>query len=639
MTLGTTGVSGASCSGDTYLVVQGPGGITYTADDASGSQCSYTSFVTPQIGSWSITEGCFSSTGACSGTVAYTVTPPPAMLLGQIPVSYFNNYQGMNVPNQPYTLQFSSGKVYNVGTQYFIGNMASATETLNTFAIPVTGGAGPCPNGAMRSGTLTVTCSASTTSFSVNENPMCTYAMVYTTTQQCPPGTVFPSPPPSPPPSPSPPPPPSPSPPPPSPPGIAYLLGQIPVSYFNNYQGMNVPNQPYTLQFSSGKVYNVGTQYFIGNMASATETLNTFAIPVTGGAGPCPNGAMRSGTLTVTCSASTTSFSVNENPMCTYAMVYTTTQQCPPGTVFPSPPPSPPPSPSPPPPPSPSPPPPPSPSPPPPTVYTTQHVRDNGASQHFAGRAIAPVVHHVLNDGATTSSTETTANGLVSVFESTSTTDALQQGSGNGHVIDQSTTTDTTSTGHVVTHVQHFTHTSTTDLTDNDLPPVPAATMLCNGGSFSVADSAKNLCLHVKGAATAGGFTVASVNRPVITMRCTADSPNQQFEWLRGASSGQLRHVASGLLLSVSLGTDAAIRDGSLVTVLPDAGGAATQSWIWNDPTSAGTLSSVADPNFEITDAVVNAGANVGLPVHMWHLAASLPSGSPNAAWEASCSA
>ena len=74
-----------------------------------------------------------------------------------------------------------------------------------------------------------------------------------------------------PPPSPSPPPPPSPSPPPPSPSPLA-LLGPtgVPVSYFNNYQGMNVPNAPYTLSFSTGTVYNVGTQYLIGTMMTAT---------------------------------------------------------------------------------------------------------------------------------------------------------------------------------------------------------------------------------------------------------------------------------------------------------------------------------------------------------------------------------
>ena len=212
--------------------------------------------------------------------------PSPALLLPGIPVSYFKDYSATNVQNQPYTLLFSKGTAYNVGTQYLLGNMATATENLNTFKIPIVGGAGPCPNGAMRQGSLSVTCSAAANSFSVNENPMCTYAMYYSTTQPCPPGTLFASPPPPPPspspppptkspppppPSPSPPPPPSPSPPP--PPVPAYLIGDIPVSYFMNYQGLGMANAPYTISFSNGKVFNGGTAYYIGHMVRASHGL------------------------------------------------------------------------------------------------------------------------------------------------------------------------------------------------------------------------------------------------------------------------------------------------------------------------------------------------------------------------------
>ena len=99
--------------------------------------------------------------------------------------------------------------------------MAWPSEVGNTFTIPITGGAGPCPNGAMRSGTLQVTCGAAATSFNVVENPMCTYAMTYVTTQACP--------------------------------------SPVPVSYFSNYQGVGMANAPYTLSFSTAKVYNGGT--------------------------------------------------------------------------------------------------------------------------------------------------------------------------------------------------------------------------------------------------------------------------------------------------------------------------------------------------------------------------------------------
>ena len=116
-----------------------------------------------------------------------TRSPSPALPPQQ--VSYFNNYQGKGVANAPYVLSFSTGTVYNVGTQYLIGNMMTATENCNEFTVPVTGGAGPCPNGAMRSGSLTITCGADQTSFAVDENPMCSYAMSYVTSQACPPGT------------------------------------------------------------------------------------------------------------------------------------------------------------------------------------------------------------------------------------------------------------------------------------------------------------------------------------------------------------------------------------------------------------------------------------------------------------------
>jgi hypothetical protein len=96
------------------------------------------------------------------------------------------NRQANGVANAPYTLSFSTGQVYNGGTQYLIGSTAWPSERGDVFTIPVSGGAGPCPNGAMRSGTLTLTCGAASTTFSVAENPMCTYAMTYTTTQACP---------------------------------------------------------------------------------------------------------------------------------------------------------------------------------------------------------------------------------------------------------------------------------------------------------------------------------------------------------------------------------------------------------------------------------------------------------------------
>ena len=757
-------------------------------------------------------------------------------------MSYFSNYQGMNVPNSPYTLSFSTGTVYNVGTQYLIGNMMTATENCNEFFVPVTGGAGPCPNGAMRQGQLTVTCGAPSTSFSVTESPMCTYAMNYVTTQACPPGTtICPSPPPPrvytstgvvvksqqaqnvyvngpngphklrggatststetlinelkntvdttsttaatqagsghghvvkaaqttgttatthpvtrtvhnspppPPPSPSPPPPkvytskgvvvnsqqaqnvlesgpngphllnggatststdtlvdqvkntvdttsttaatqvgtghghvvksahatdttatmhpvirkafnsPPPPPPSPSPPppkvyssahvavgssqlvvdsaptahvlnngatttstdavqhevqhkyvdttttlasqqgsgngnaaspittttdsttttnpvvntihntfpsttdmkastevtwsdlsstssaepsgmwgvfdyssyseststttaslqanGPLALLGptNVPVSYFSNYKGTGVANAPYVLSFSTGTVYNVGTQYFIGNMMTATENCNEFTVPITGGAGPCPNGAMRQGSLTITCGADQTNFAVDENPMCSYAMTYVTSQACPPGTQV------------------------------------------CGAAQTATITAAAVAA------------------------------------------------------------------------------ATPAPSALCGGSPLQISDINKNLCLHVKGTASGGGFTVADLTRPVITMPCVAGSPNQLFTASATSAGGAIIHVASGQQLT----TVQEVTNGAVVT-LGAPGNSPQELWQWQTPTVGGMLVSVANTQFEITDNRVNAGASVGLPVHLWHLYKSLPSGAPKAQWATQCSA
>jgi hypothetical protein len=252
----------------------------------------------------------------------------------------------------------------------------------------------------------------------------------------------------------------------------------------------------------------------------------------------------------------------------------------------------------------------------------------------------------VLNDGATTTSTDNTARGVINAYVTTTTTDATQIGSGHGHTIAKFTTTSTTSTEHEVTNVHHNKHTSTSDFhtsTEAALPPAAAGKALCAGAPLTVvlrersADVPNQLCLHVKGSRVGDAFVVATMKRNVIIMSCVADSPNQLFTWLPTASGGHLRHDASGLLVSVAT---AAVLDGSDVTVLaPSITGSPTQEWSWSDPIIGGTISSVADERFEITDSRTNQASNGGLPVHMWHLHTSLPTGMPNASWKASCAA
>lgn len=322
---------------------------------------------------------------------------------------------------------------------------------------------------------------------------------------------------------------------------------------------------------------------------------------------------MRQGKLTVTCSAASTSFNVNENPMCTYDMYFSTTQACPPGTVFPSPPP------------------------PPPTVYVSTHVLNQGATAGFSGKKIGGPTQHVLNNGATTTSTETTARGKNNVWETTTTTDATQQHTGNGHTLSSSESTSTTSTDHQQTFSKVNVHASTTDLPAAEATEkeAPQAKGLCGGASFAVANKMKTLCLHVKGgAADDGSFTISTTaKRPVITAACSAGSPNQQFSLLPASLGGMLLHEPSQMVLSLA-SPDVSNGAGVFLAPMVDS---ETQEWIWSNPEEGGTIAAVADPNFEITDSRVNAGAAVGLPVHMWHLAKSLPSGAPNAQWYAQC--
>jgi len=102
---------------------------------------------------------------------------------------------------------------------------------------------------------------------------------------------------------------------------------------------------------------------------------------------------------------------------------------------------------------SPPPPPPPSPSP-PPVVYTsTGVVAQSHQNQNvYKGGPNGP---HVLNNGATTTSTDTTVDEVQNTVETTTTTTKSQAGTGHGHAVAQMQTTDTTGTGHPVVRTIH----------------------------------------------------------------------------------------------------------------------------------------------------------------------------------------
>jgi hypothetical protein len=174
-------------------------------------------------------------------------------------------------------------------------------------------------------------------------------------------------------------------------------------------------------------------------------------------------------------------------------------------------------------------------------------------------------------------------------------------------------------------------------------PPMSAVVACGEGDAFLVEDYGKGTCLHVAGAATPSGWAFpAEGKHNVITQPCAGPAnagavPNQEWAW----NAPYLTHAASGLNLAVAA---ALVQDGSYVTLAlpgvraPDGVAAASapdaQAWTWEN---YGLLVPQASPSFALTDARASARDIPGLPVHLWELHASLPSGIPNANWAQLC--
>jgi hypothetical protein len=75
ISVGTCGVPGSSGSGDTFLRLSDPFNTLVAGnDDACGSLSSHFTFTAATTGTFQLRAGCFSS-GTCSGTVAFTLSP------------------------------------------------------------------------------------------------------------------------------------------------------------------------------------------------------------------------------------------------------------------------------------------------------------------------------------------------------------------------------------------------------------------------------------------------------------------------------------------------------------------------------------------------------------------------------------
>ncbi|EPX62798.1 WD40 repeat domain protein [Cystobacter fuscus DSM 2262] len=72
--VGTCGVPGSSASGDTYLRLFGGGFQVFGNDDNCGSTASFIQYTAATTGTYELRAGCFSS-GSCSGTVTFSITP------------------------------------------------------------------------------------------------------------------------------------------------------------------------------------------------------------------------------------------------------------------------------------------------------------------------------------------------------------------------------------------------------------------------------------------------------------------------------------------------------------------------------------------------------------------------------------
>ncbi len=172
-------------------------------------------------------------------------------------------------------------------------------------------------------------------------------------------------------------------------------------------------------------------------------------------------------------------------------------------------------------------------------------------------------------------------------------------------------------------------------------PPVPAAPpavepSVCPAGTtFLLNDYSKNLCLHVLGAMQNGAWAFpVGKTRYVITSQCAGNAnpyffANQGWTW----SAPTMTHTASGLVLTVQAPSAAATVNGAGITVSPPTG-STNQQWSWE---SYGMFVPLMAPRFSMTDSRAVANAPRGMPVHLWQLQASLPTGVPNAAWAEMC--
>ncbi len=133
ITLGTCGVANSAFTGDTFLRLNGPASTEVASnDDACGGRGSQIVYTAAAAGNYTIRGGCY-STGACTGTVAWTITGGG----GGNPGGTFNfsasntNSAQQNTVNQNVTI--TAGQAITLGTCNVTGGTATGDTYLRLY--------------------------------------------------------------------------------------------------------------------------------------------------------------------------------------------------------------------------------------------------------------------------------------------------------------------------------------------------------------------------------------------------------------------------------------------------------------------------------------------------------------------------
>ena len=133
ITFGTCGLAGATFTGDTYLRFFGPGGAQLAAnDDACGGYGSSITFTATTAGTYEMRGGCYSS-GSCTGTVVWQITPgtpPPTGSSYSYSATNTNSAQ-QNTVNQSVTI--NAGQTITLGTCGVTGGSFTGDTYLRLF--------------------------------------------------------------------------------------------------------------------------------------------------------------------------------------------------------------------------------------------------------------------------------------------------------------------------------------------------------------------------------------------------------------------------------------------------------------------------------------------------------------------------